>query len=309
MHQENISICIPAFNEGEKFAGLLEYLFSFSPMANEIILCIKKYQEKDSTLETALKYSERDSRIKIIIQEGNGKTDAWNTLVTNASNENLVFFDADVIPQPNCIENLVEVMHSNDEYIAVGGIPIEKYFGKSRLSALAKSYIPGQNLNGRLYAIRKSRMLDKLPNGRIPSNVLYEDFFLQMNLNKKELGIARNANIVSDAGMLDGYLIYVGRDKAGLETLAKDYPDLFENYMREFKESGNWTAVYLKKLFGAETIERKALGITAFFTRKLLNLIYANRIHEYYRKTMELHEKRQSHNMLGMHSLRAESTK
>ncbi len=309
MHQENISICIPAFNEGEKFAGILEYLFSFSTMANEIILCIKKYQENDTTLETALKYSQRDSRVKIIIQEGNGKTDAWNNLVANASNENLVFFDADVMPQPNCIENLLEVMHSNDEYIAVGGVPIEKYLGKSRLSALAKSYMPTINLNGRLYAIKKSRMLNKLPNGKIPSNVLYEDFFLQMSLNKKELGIARNANIVSDAGTLDGYLIYIGRDRAGLETLAKDYPVLFENYRKEFKESGNRAAIYFKKLFGPETIGRKAFGIVAFLTRKVINLVYANRINEYYRKTMKLHENDQSHEMLSMKGLRAESTK
>lgn len=109
-HSQQVSLLIPARNEEENIARLLEDLTKSHHKNLEIIL----YDDDslDNTREVVMNYSEKDPRIKLMVGKDlpsgwTGKNHACYQLASRASGNYLLFVDADVTTKPELIGDLL----------------------------------------------------------------------------------------------------------------------------------------------------------------------------------------------------------
>lgn len=121
-----ISIIIPSYNQAEYLPDAIDSVLNQTNKADEIFIIDDG--STDGSLEIAKKY-ERDNRnVFVVSQVNKGLASARNTGVMNASEDYVLFLDADDILLPTALEKIIEVIGETDADIIA---PSFKEFGIS----------------------------------------------------------------------------------------------------------------------------------------------------------------------------------
>jgi len=122
--KQGLSVLIPARNESRQIRGALDTVLENGDFVHEVIVL-----DDHSSDDTLVKIQEMTSE-KIRIIPGSdlpagwcGKSHACAQLARNASQEWLLFLDADVRLMPDAISRLMAYVHSHDDAALVSGVP------------------------------------------------------------------------------------------------------------------------------------------------------------------------------------------
>lgn len=116
----NVSIVIPAYNQGEYIVDALE------SAVNQTLACEVIVVNDGSTDNTSDVLKDYD--VKVITQVNKGLASARNTGIMNATGEYILFLDADDILNENCAERLLTIAETQNADIVAGSF---KTFGTS----------------------------------------------------------------------------------------------------------------------------------------------------------------------------------
>lgn len=125
----NISICITVLNEEGTVASLLDSLLNQSKKPNQII--IVDGGSIDKTVEIIRHYQQKDSRIKLLIEECS-RARGRNLGVEIAKGEIILMTDAGCIASSDWVKNIVSPFENTDVdvvagfYHMTGGTPVNK---------------------------------------------------------------------------------------------------------------------------------------------------------------------------------------
>lgn len=186
-----VTVLVPAYNEEKVIRKTLSSLLA-SHYAGEIEVLVLNDGSTDSTEENVRSFG--DPRVRLITQQNAGKAHALQRGVNEASNEILIFVDADTQFDPEAIRELVSALHREE----VGAVSGHARVGNLR-TFLARcqdlEYVCGFNLDRRAYAawncitvapgaisaIRKSAILKA---GGFSFDTLAEDTDLTLAIHK-----------------------------------------------------------------------------------------------------------------------------
>ncbi|AFL96166.1 glycosyl transferase family 2 protein 3 [Thermococcus cleftensis] len=119
---KRISVVIPAYNEEERIAGVLERIPEF---VDEVI--VVDDGSSDGTYRVAKRLSEMDGRIRAVRLERNcGKGCAMKRGVEESTGEIVVFMDADGQHKPEDIARLVEPIVKGEADMVIGARKVEE---------------------------------------------------------------------------------------------------------------------------------------------------------------------------------------
>jgi len=108
-----LSIIIPTLNEEKNIGKLLDCILSQS-MGKQVEIIVVDCKSDDSTEEIVKKYQKNNSFIKLVVSDIRGVSHQRNLGAENASNEKLLFLDADaLLPEGFLEENLKEINKRN----------------------------------------------------------------------------------------------------------------------------------------------------------------------------------------------------
>ena len=112
------TIVIPCYNCSKFIINLYRSIIKSSVQPNEILLVDDK--STDSTLKILKKLSKIDKRIKILKNISNiGPGGARNKGAYSASNENIIFFDSDVVLKSNTLKLLCDNLKLYDAVVGI----------------------------------------------------------------------------------------------------------------------------------------------------------------------------------------------
>ncbi len=291
-----ISIILTAYKEEKTIAKSIQSILNNNLKEDYEILIIAPDKE---TLNVAQIFSGKDSKIKVIKDNGEGKPSALNLAVSYAKGEILVLTDGDVFVDKNSLVPLLEPFRDK-KVGAVPGNPISTNYKNSlfgywayvltnianerRLTAIKnkKRFF----CSGYLFAIRKNLF----PN--LAKELLSEDGFISHNVYEQNYKINYSENSK----------VYV------------KYPDNFSDWIKQKKRSaGGYNQI--KKLIGTEIRSfRKessgGLGLFKFVTNAKeffwLNLLFLARIYLWFVIYKDINFGKKSHKEIWQ---RVESTK
>lgn len=185
----NFSILIPAYNEAEHIGNLLAHICSVAPdEVLEILVCDNA--STDATAEVVQKWGEKSQLVRLISEDKSGKSAAWNTLIEQAKAPILIFFDADIMPDKDCLKQLIEATQQSD-YMVYTGRRIYRWPDSSiqhGLLSLILNLVLELCLVGSCYAVRKDLLLSRMRQlgfKQMP-DVFAEDVYIYKLFSKKE---------------------------------------------------------------------------------------------------------------------------
>lgn len=118
-----ISVIIPAYNSAKYLPETIESVLSQAVSDWELI--IVNDGSKDSTLEVAQQYADRDSRIRVLNKQNGGVSAARNTgcASTCPESEYMCYLDADDIWESDTLQAFMEALDAQPAAVAVHGLP------------------------------------------------------------------------------------------------------------------------------------------------------------------------------------------
>jgi glycosyltransferase involved in cell wall biosynthesis len=182
-----VSIGIPTYNEAGNLRPLLDrIIFDNNQATFRILEIIISDDSTDNTVNIVQQYAKSHHEFNIRFfhrDHRRGAANAWNEIISNANGNVIVMYDADVIPEKNCTNNLVSCVGdkyalcaSNPQPISVKGIPgrASAFIG-SWLESIRNRQFSQYTLMGRGFAIQShiAKMV------KIPPGIIAIDLFLQ----------------------------------------------------------------------------------------------------------------------------------
>lgn len=130
MQEPRVSILIPFKNTAHFLSECLDSILE-QTYSNWEVLAVNDYSE-DGSLNLLNLYAEKDSRIKVFNNEGNGIITALRTAYKNSLGDFITRMDSDDIMKPNRLEVMVKSLIENGKgHIAIGKV---KYFSERGIS-------------------------------------------------------------------------------------------------------------------------------------------------------------------------------
>jgi len=114
-----ISVVIPTFNRASSISKPLEALTLQTMPPNEVIVVVDG--SNDNTVDIVAKF-EGKIPIKVVVIPNSGRSVARNTGVNNSSGDLIIFFDDDMRPFPDCIQQHVDHHSKHPNSLFVGAI-------------------------------------------------------------------------------------------------------------------------------------------------------------------------------------------
>jgi len=289
---KTVTVCIPAYNEGPRIAALLERVVQSGAIpVSEILVCVNGCT--DNTADIVGGYARTDKRIGLLESE-RGKPNAWNRLFEEAANDILVFFDADVRPRQNCIENLVQAL-VNGDCIVAGCSTVTKSSARGLegkiVNLLRTEFFFVNYLNGAGYSLKRPEFLKKMQEHgyrKMPS-ILPDDGWVQMLLEPEDYKLVAGAVIEYDSGTFADYLRGETRTRmiAYPELKAcsdKHSPGLYEKWLERLRterpttDLGKKLRRFLVRLKEQEGISRKIEFAFYMVLKTYVRLAYRSKI-------------------------------
>lgn len=101
MLEGHVSVIIPTYNGAHKLSGILNLLKDRSDQFDELIVVVDG--STDNTIELLESFQSSIPKLKIIQQQNQGRAVVRNTGAREAQGKLLIFFDDDMLPEPQCI--------------------------------------------------------------------------------------------------------------------------------------------------------------------------------------------------------------
>lgn len=117
------SVIIPTYNGAQKLSGILDALVKQTLMPDEIIVAVDG--STDNTLAVLEKAKINIPNLIVLRSENGGRSVIRNKGAAKASSELLIFFDDDMIPLKDCIQNHVKHHEQFPGSILTGGLSEE----------------------------------------------------------------------------------------------------------------------------------------------------------------------------------------
>lgn len=188
--EPNISVVIPAYNEGKNISKCIESVYDSNYDLSKIEVIVIDDGSTDNTLSILQKYE----NIKILKQDHGGKSEALNLGVRNAKNDFILSIDADSTIDRNCIKELVKPL-INPEIGATTGTSkvkniksiwtifqnIEYHYNNLVRKSFSSVFNNGIWFFGALACYRKS-ILEKI--GLFKKDTLTEDMDIALEIYK-----------------------------------------------------------------------------------------------------------------------------
>jgi len=200
---EFLSIGVPAYNEEESIARMLESVFKSTLWEKtpaglkEVIVCCNGCTDSTAEIVRQILVEHPDGEIKLL-ETKKGKPNAWNETVKVADKRaRIIYFaDADVILQKNALEELRTVFR-RDDYDLVGARPRPVPMRGVSLSKLVADYRSNNfkrrnwrgSVAGALYGVSR-KFAESI---HIPESVIQDDVFLEYSA--KKVGYAPDAKV------------------------------------------------------------------------------------------------------------------
>lgn len=115
-----VSVIIPSFNGAQKLPGLLQCLKAQIIKPREVIVVVDG--STDNTVEVLKRAILSFPGLQYIMQENAGRATARNRGVTEATGDLLVFFDDDMLPLNDCLEQHIKHHEQNPGTVLTGGL-------------------------------------------------------------------------------------------------------------------------------------------------------------------------------------------
>lgn len=116
-----ISVVIPTYNGEKKISRLLDALLKQTFKEFNVVVVIDG--STDRTEEVLQGYQNRFKNLRVLLQQNQGRAGARNHGAALINSGLLIFFDDDVIPQPDSVMDHVQFHQKN--YGILGGNPVE----------------------------------------------------------------------------------------------------------------------------------------------------------------------------------------
>lgn len=275
-----VSIAVPAFNEGDRLAALLERLRIDAPASvTEILVCDSL--STDSTAAAAREQARHDERIRILTAERPGKAAAWNCLIQAARSDVVVFIDADVLPEPGCLELLLREVEQTQQLVyACRRRASDERLG---LRVLADPVIE-MTLAGGCYAVRREPLLKRLHDRgfcEMP-DVFAEDMWLQSLLEREEFQVLGECTFRFKIYSFASYLKLQARKRLVVYELDERYPELGRSLRRNFPEALSPQRQAEAAVRSESTPGTRLRWLAAGVCKATINRLFAHRIAESY---------------------------
>ena len=263
-------IGIPARNEANNIAGLLQSLLGQSRLPSRIIVCVNG--TTDDTFEIASNIAKENPVIEVITSAP-GKANAWHAIMDKITTDKVMFCDGDVRIDKDAAEILLKCLETDPELIIAGGTA---WSINEKKTFFARYFVGGEPeppepkwLIGRLYMFRRSMLEERcrrLDIELMPRDIINDDGFLEM-ICAPQIILTRKA-FATSAGVdsfHDWRHRYV-RILAGKLQLEKRYGNLHINTENESTENSSQnskaTGARIKRVFND-------LRLTYYETRHL----------------------------------------
>lgn len=253
----SVSILISAYNEEKVIENRVKNLLSQNYDKNLIEIIVGSDCSNDNTNEILKRLAKEYPEVKIFLfNNRRGKAGVLNEIVQYATNEILIFTDANTEFEKNAIKNLVK----HFQYSSIGGVSgrlvlIEKNFHKER-GVEEKKYWEYETFikksegnlgiligaNGGIFAIRKN-LFSEIPTDK----PVTDDFYLSLSVIKK------------------GYKFIYESLAIGFEEVAKDLSSEFKRKIR-FAATNFQTISFFKSLL----FNKNIILSYAFWSHKII---------------------------------------
>lgn len=180
-----VSVGIPSYNEELNIKTILEKVILSNLNSIELVEIIVSDDSTDDTPKIVKQFMQDHSKKIILLHDDKrkGAGSAWNNIVQSASGEIIILYDADVIPDVNCMIELVGKINKNVGICASNPKPIEAVgipangtiFVSKWLESVRKRQLSEYTVMGRGLAIR-SDIAKKIS---IPEGVIAIDLYMQ----------------------------------------------------------------------------------------------------------------------------------
>ena len=212
------SVCIPAYNEENTIATLLQVLEHTD--VEEVLVCANGCT--DATADVAAEFP----HVRVIEEDHASKTHAWNRLVSEAVGERLVFFDADIRPDPDCVDGLVDTLDTH----SLAGARIQWVSRddtwQNRLAAYISNPMADDTILGGAYGLYREDVILRMNRAgyRYMPPVVADDGFIASLYKEHEMRIC-DAVAYHPAPGLHEYAVVQARRNLGVQELER-YPGL-----------------------------------------------------------------------------------
>jgi glycosyltransferase involved in cell wall biosynthesis len=267
---------VPVRNEEKTIVQTLESILAQSVLPQKIIVCVNG--SSDKTYEKVSDMASAENKINLITSAP-GKANAWNRIVSESSENLVMFCDGDVVLNPEAAENMFNKFTENPKLAIVGGS--NAYFTSGATTMFSRFFT--ENLEGkpvkqdwvcgRLYMAKLDELFNlagKLKIDLMPQDIINEDGLLEMLTTGYREIIDSSYNLSMQVSTFNDWLVGFKRVLAGQKQLKKRYPEYYgdsdfsikrlRNYVTRFNEISDW---------------RKKAGVTSLFLlRTALNIYY-----------------------------------
>jgi len=230
---QTVSIGIPSFNEMNNIEALLHSIMISDNSGFEILEIIISDDSTDVTPKIVENFSEVNKKYKIRLLHHDsrmGAANAWNEIISNATGNVVVFYDADVIPARNCTKELISHMSNNVGICASNPKPIpgngmatngsiftSKWLESVRIRQLSQYTVMGRGL-----AVQ-SNVAKRI---KIPRDIIAIDLYLQNVVIKLGYEVVYNPSAVvlfRPASTLEDFASQVLRASNGHKQITSIY--------------------------------------------------------------------------------------
>ena len=199
---KTVSVGIPSYNEGTNIVTILESVINSKLDSVELCEIIVSDDSTDETPNIVKKFMENNMEKIIFLHNDSrrGAASAWNNIIQNAKGEIIVLYDADVVPNPNCISELVNKINNNIGICASNPRPIRNIgipakgtiFISDWLASIRKKQLSKYTVMGRGLSIR-SDIAKKIT---IPENLIAIDLYIQSQVTNMGYEVVFNPNAI-----------------------------------------------------------------------------------------------------------------
>lgn len=119
LQRTRVAVVIPVYNDEKTLSKCLEALAPSRANPNWEFIVV----DDNSSDDSARVASEAEFKV-IRLERNQGVSAARNAGARNTNSDILIFVDADIVPEPGCLEAMVEILENRREIHAVGAYPL-----------------------------------------------------------------------------------------------------------------------------------------------------------------------------------------
>ncbi|HEU4606187.1 MAG TPA: glycosyltransferase family 2 protein [Nitrososphaera sp.] len=196
MHR--VTVGIPAYNEEQNIANLLQSLEGQCRLISEVIV---SDDSSDRTPAIVSEFAKSSPLAITLFHHGarRGAAAAWNEIFQKASGDAIVLYDADTIPHPSCMEQLASRVSEGTALCASNSQPVQAAGIAGRGSVFISSWLRSVRLTGlsQYTVMGRALAIDAAVAKKIQvPDMIAIDLYLQCRVLEMGLGVAYNDDAV-----------------------------------------------------------------------------------------------------------------